>query len=86
MKLSVKAMAIAGALLWGSAVFMVALANMVWPGYGRAFLDVLASVYPGFPVGGGFPGTLASGVYGLADGAVAGAFLAWFYNLAAPQA
>ncbi len=86
MKLSIKAMAISGGLLWGGAILMVALANSVWPGYGRAFLEVLASIYPGFPAGGGILSILADTVYGLSDGAVAGTLLAWLYNLAAPNA
>ena len=39
MKLNVPAFALTAGLLWGGAVLLVALANLAWPGYGRAFLD-----------------------------------------------
>ena len=48
MKLSVKAAAITGAVLWGGVVFFVAVVNLVWADYGIAFLEVADSIYPGY--------------------------------------
>jgi hypothetical protein len=79
MKLNAKALAITAALLWGGSIFLVALLNRFWPGYGGAYLDFAASLYPGFHPGGmkaGLVGTL----YGLLDGAVGGYVAAWLYN------
>jgi hypothetical protein len=43
-----------------------------WPNYGQKFLEVIATVYPGYKVTGA--------AYGLADGAAVGAVFAWPYN------
>ena len=81
MKLNVKAAAIALALVWGIlAMFLTGLLNLIWPGYGRDFLDVMASVYPGYSATGGFGNLIVGTIYGLADGAIAGAVYAWLYN------
>ncbi|MEZ4413965.1 MAG: hypothetical protein R2910_13330 [Gemmatimonadales bacterium] len=82
MRLDLKALAIAGGLLWGGAVLLVGAAHLVWPGYGGAFLDVVSSIYPGYEVG-GFGSVIVGALYGLVDGAVAGLILAWLYNAAA---
>ena len=82
MKLSIKAMAITSAILWGAAVFLTALLNRFFPHYGEAFLQMVASIYPGYTVGGmkmGIVGTL----YAALDGAVVGALFAWLYNMVA---
>ncbi len=52
MKLSVKSLTITSAVLWGGACLMVAVFNVIWPGYGKAFLDVISSIYPGYEVTG----------------------------------
>ncbi|HEX5133337.1 MAG TPA: hypothetical protein VFX92_12745 [Candidatus Krumholzibacteria bacterium] len=80
MKTNVSALALAAGLLWGAAIFMLALANLVWPGYGRAFLDVVGSVYPGYHPGTGFGSVISGTLYALLDGAVAGAIIGWLYN------
>ena len=38
MRFSLKAIALAGALLWGGAILLVGLINLAWPGYGLNFL------------------------------------------------
>ena len=81
MKLDVKAVAITLGLLWGLlAMFLTGIANLIWPGYGQAFLDVMASVYPGYAPGGGFGQVIVGTLYGVVDGAVAGVVFAWLYN------
>ncbi len=81
MKLDVKALAITVALVWGVlAMFLTGLANLIWPGYGQAFLEVMASVYPGYRPGGGFGQVITGTLYGVVDGAIAGAVFAWLYN------
>ena len=81
MKLNIKAMAISLGLIWGFlAMFLVGLANLVWPGYGQAFLDVTASLYPGYTATASFGQVILGSLYGLVDGAVAGAVFAWIYN------
>lgn len=81
MKLNVKAMAISIALIWGVlAMFLVGLANMIWPGYAQAFLDLMASVYPGYKATATFGQVIVGMLYGLVDGAICGALFAWLYN------
>lgn len=84
MKLNVPAFALTAGLLWGGAVLLVALANLAWPGYGRAFLDLAASLYPGYHPGGA-GAAVVGGLYGLVDGAIGGAVFAWLYNLLAAR-
>ena len=83
MRLSVIAFASAVGVLGGAAIFIVALANLVWPNYGRAFLDVAASIYPGYRPGSGLGSVITGTLYALVDSAGAGAVFAWFYNLVA---
>ena len=80
MKFNLTAMALAGGLFWGAAIFTLALANLMWPNYGRAVLDWAASVYPGYHPGSGVGSVLTGTLYALVDGAVAGAFFGWLYN------
>jgi len=88
MRLDSKALALACGLLWGGAILVVGLAATtlgVTDGayYGKDFLLVMASVYPGYDgvpqVGDVVVGTL----YGLVDGAIGGLLLGWLYNLCA---
>lgn len=80
MTLSTKGLAWATALLWGGAVLLVGIVNLVVPSYGVAFLDWNASFYPGYDGPGGFGSVLVATLYGLVDGAVCGWLLAWLYN------
>ncbi len=86
MKLSVKALAITAGVLWGAAIFLTGIANLIWPGYGLAFLELAESLYPGYGIG-GFGSVIVATLYAILDAAVAGAIFAWLYNrLAAPPA
>ena len=80
MKLSVKGLAMTGGLLWGGCVFFVGISNLIWPSYGTAFLEMIASVYPGYGAVAGIGSVIVLGLYGALDGAVGGALLAWLYN------
>jgi hypothetical protein len=48
MKINVKALAVASAILWGAAMLGMGLANLIWSGYGQQFLQTVASVYSGY--------------------------------------
>ena len=80
MKLSTKAMGIAGALLWGGALLLTALANLMWPSYATEFLKSVGSIYPGFQASRTFADVLVGTGYGLVDGGLAGLVFAWVYN------
>ncbi len=80
MKLDVKATAAASGLLWGSAVLTVGLINLIQPRYGREFLRLVSSIYPGYQ-GRRTVKDIAVGTgYAVVDGAVGGAICAWLYN------
>jgi hypothetical protein len=82
MKLNVRAVAIVCALVWGGlAMLLTGLANLVWPSYGHDFLQVMASVYPGYHATRSFGEVIVGTLYGLVDGGVGGAVVAWLYNL-----
>jgi hypothetical protein len=80
MKLSVKALTIAFALLEAISFLFVALMNLILRPYGGAHLAILQSLYPGYdPVAGPF--SIILGVlYALMAGLVTGALLGWLYN------
>jgi hypothetical protein len=85
MRLHVTALSLTLALIWGGAILLVALLNLLWPPYGQAFLEIPASIYPGYNPGSG-PGSVITGtLYGMLDGAIGGALFAWVYNLLTPQ-
>ncbi len=85
MKFSVIALASTVGVLWGSAILIVALANLIWPNYGRAFLELAASVYPGYRAESGLGSVITGTLYGLVDGAGGGAVFAWLYNVLAQR-
>jgi len=80
MKLDVKAMALTFGLLWGGAMLLVGVVNMITTGYGQLFLALMASLYPGYYVGGTIKDVLVGAGYGLVDGGIGGAVLALVYN------
>jgi len=80
MKLSVKGLAIAFAIVWGGAIFLVGVANLVSETYGVAFLEVMASVYPGYSLDGDFGQVLVGTLYGALDGAIGGFVFGFLYN------
>jgi hypothetical protein len=80
MKLSVKSLTITLALFWGGTVFIVALLNFLSPPYGKAFLDLVSSVYPGYKVVGSFGSVIIGTLYAAIDGAFGGFIFAATYN------
>jgi hypothetical protein len=85
MKLSIKAMAAASALLWGGAVLTVGIVNLIQPRYGKEFLRVLASIYPGYQARPTLGHVAVGTAYAVVDGAVGGALSACLYNRFVPD-
>jgi hypothetical protein len=79
MSLNVKALALTAALVWGGAILLVGVGNQISAGYGSAFLDLIASIYPGYTPS-GFGSVIVATLYGMLDGLVGGAIVAWLYN------
>ena len=80
MKLTTKALALASAILWGVAMLGMGLANLIWANYGRQFLQMVASVYPGYHATRSVAEVIVGTLYGFVDGLIAGAVFAWLYN------
>lgn len=80
MKLNVKAAAATSALIWSGSVLIVGVANLVRPQYGREFLQVVSSIYPGYKARRSVSQVAVGAAYAALDGAVGGAFCAWLYN------
>lgn len=85
MRLNIVALAVTAALVWGLSVFLVGISNLIWPPYGQAFLDLAASIYPGYYAEANFGSVIVGTLYALMDGAIAGAIFAGIYNLLAKR-
>ena len=85
MRFNITALSLTVGLFWGAAILIVAAANLIWPSYGRAFLDLAASIYPGYHPGPAVGSVVTGTLYGLVDGAIAGAVFGWLYNLLSRQ-
>ncbi|MBZ5684697.1 MAG: bacteriophage holin [Acidobacteriia bacterium] len=80
MKISVKGLAVASGILWGVAMLVMGLANLIWGSYGQEFLQTMASVYPGYHATRSVAEVIVGTLYGAVDGLIAGAVFAWLYN------
>lgn len=80
MKVDVKAMALTGGLIWAGAVGAVALVNLAQPRYGRRFLHLISSVYPGYHARRTLKQTAVGTAYAFVDGAIGCAVIGAVYN------
>lgn len=80
MKLSIWPFTIAVGILWGAVVLLTGIANLIWSSYGVDFLQMLASVYPGYDGTGNIGAVIVGTLYAALDGAVFGLVLALLYN------
>ena len=85
MKLSLKAMIIAGALFKAIGFLFISLMNLVFRPYGGAYLALLTSIYPGYDPVSGPIGILVGIFYSLMAGALTGLLFGWLYNCFAPR-
>ena len=80
MRLDRTALAYALAVLWGGGILVIGLCNLAVPEYGREFLELVASVYPGYSAERSVESVLIGTGYALVDGWVGGWLLGWLYN------
>lgn len=85
MKLSAKALALTLGMLWGGAMLILGILNMVIPPYGADILVVMGSVYPGIYGAGTMSEAFLGAAYGVIDGALGGLLIAWLYNFVAER-
>jgi hypothetical protein len=79
-KMNIKALALSVGSIWAASVLFVGLAHVVWPSYGGTFLDLAASIYPGFHPSNSLGAVIVGTLYAFVDGGVGGAIFAWLYN------
>ena len=79
-KLSVKSLVIAAALLTALCFLFVSLLNLILPPYGGVVLALLPSLYLGYDPMAGLISVLVGTLYSLISGAVAGGLFGWLYN------
>jgi len=80
MKFNISAFSLTVGLFCGGSILLVGVSNLIWPGYGSAFLQLAASMYPGYTAGATFGQVVIGTLYGLVDGAIGGAVFGWLYN------
>ena len=80
MRLSVKALTIVAAIVWGGAMLFMGLINLGAPSYGVEFLRLMSSIYPGFHFSRTLGDVFVGAGYGLVDGAIGGFLFSWLYN------
>jgi phage-related minor tail protein len=79
-KLSVKSLVVAAALLTALCFLFVSLLNLILPPYGGALLALLTSLYVGYDPMARPIGVIVGTLYSLIAGAVAGGLFGWLYN------
>jgi len=80
MRFSLRAITIAGGLVWGGAILLVGLMNLARPGYGLDFLQMTSSVYPWFHASHTLRSVVIGTLDGFVDGGIAAFLFAWLYN------
>jgi hypothetical protein len=85
LKLSLRAMVIAGALFKAAGFLFLSLMNLLFRPYGGAYLALLTSIYPGYDPVTGPLGILVGTFYSLVAGALAGLLFGWLYNFFAKK-
>ncbi len=82
MRLDTRALALASGLLWSGLFLFIGIlqATGISPGYGQAWMETFAGIYPGFQADGSWGAALTAGGYAFLDGLIAGGLLGWLYN------
>ncbi len=81
MTLNIKAFAFAASVFLGGSFLIIGLLDLAFSGYGDAWLNIAGSLYPGYGGPNGFGSVIVVTLYGLLDGLIAGAIIAWLYNM-----
>ena len=81
MTFNIKALALTSGVALGGSLLLIGLANLAFSGYGDAWLNIAASLYPGYDGPNGFGSVIVVTLYALLDGLIAGAIIAWLYNV-----
>ena len=80
MRINIKRASLTFGMFMAILMFVVGLARLVAPDYGQAFVEVMASLYPGYTGTATFGQVIIGALYGALDGAIGGAVFGWLYN------
>lgn len=78
MKLNAHKVGLTLGLLWGLFLAILTILAVAFPPYGKAFLDGIVSVYPGYSVT--WTGAIVGLIYGFIDFYIGGVVFVWLYN------
>ena len=79
MQLSVKAFAVAAAIVGAAMGFISVMFAMLIPSWGEPFMELMTVIGPGV-TGANWPSAALLVLYGVIDGIVFGGSFAWLYN------
>ena len=80
MRLSVKALMFASGIGWALIVLVVGIFNMIFEGYGAAYLQTLAAPFPWYTASGQIVDLIIGIVWALVVGGICGIIFALLYN------
>jgi len=80
MKLSVKGLMFASGIGWALVVLVVGVLNMIFEGYGEAYLNMLAAPFPWYEATAEIVDLIIGIVWALVVGGICGIIFAWLYN------
>ena len=80
MRISLKAISLSSAILWGLVMLLVGFLHMAVPSYGADFLRMMSSVYPGADTAPTFGRVILGTIYGFIDGAIGGCVFGLLYG------
>ena len=79
MKWNTKRFALAGGIMWALCLFVTTLVSVFTGGFAKAFLDGIASIYPGYSIS--LAGSVIGLIYGFLDVFVGVYIFAWIYKM-----
>jgi hypothetical protein len=80
MKLNLRALSITTGIITAAAILLTGILNLIFTEYGTAFLNIMASVYPGYDASGSVGDLIVGTLYGWVDGLIFGLIFGWLYN------
>ncbi|HEX7042857.1 MAG TPA: hypothetical protein VF189_06400 [Patescibacteria group bacterium] len=78
MKLNTKKVALTAGVVWGGAMFVTTLLSVYTGGYASAFLNGIASIYPGYSIS--LSGSIVGLIYGFLDASIGVYIVVWIYK------
>lgn len=78
MKWNTKRVALAGGIIWALGMFVTTIISIYTNGYAQEFLNIMASIYPGYTIS--LAGSVIGAIYGFLDVFVLVYIFTWIYK------